>query len=198
MVNRQTANQFLINGFMAKEVQHGTNSIEPIIDALQEFRVQSTNYTAEFGTEAWGQINAVMKSGTNEFHGAAWEFLRNDELDANNFFNNRAGRERPVPAKPARISGGGPFYLPKYDARNKTFIFGAARGSARKRKESHKSPTLPTPAMRGRFQRGGDGPRSADRSAVSEQRNSAAEAEFHHQIDPAAVCTGPEPAGDRG
>ena len=61
---RQSANEFLIDGFMAKDVQHGTNSIEPIIDALQEFRVQSTNYSAEFGTEAGGQINAVMKSGT--------------------------------------------------------------------------------------------------------------------------------------
>ena len=81
--HRQTANQFLIDGFMAKEVQHGTNSIEPIIDALQEFRVQTSNYTAEFGTEAGGQINAVLKSGTNAFHGAAWEFLRNDKLDAN-------------------------------------------------------------------------------------------------------------------
>jgi hypothetical protein len=72
--NRQTANQFLIDGFMAKEVQHGTNSVEPIIDALQEFRVQTSNYTAEFGTEAGGQINAVLKSGTNAFHGALWEF----------------------------------------------------------------------------------------------------------------------------
>ena len=60
--HRQTANQFLIDGFMAKEVQHGTNSIEPIIDALQEFRVQTSNYTAEFGTEAGGQIDAVSRA----------------------------------------------------------------------------------------------------------------------------------------
>ncbi|MCC6860774.1 MAG: TonB-dependent receptor [Bryobacterales bacterium] len=145
---RQTANQFLINGFMAKEVQHGTNSIEPIIDALQEFRVQSTNYTAEFGTEAGGQINAVMKSGTNAFHGSVWEYLRNDTLDANNFFNNRAGRERP----PFRrnqfgVSGGGPFYLPKYNARNRTFIFGAYEGT-RVRKGITQITTVPTPAMR--------------------------------------------------
>jgi len=93
---RQTANQFLINGFMAKEVQHGTNSVEPIIDALQEFRVQSTNYSAEFGTEAGGQINAVMKSGANHFTVQPGSFLRNDRLDANNFFNNRTGTERPA------------------------------------------------------------------------------------------------------
>lgn len=110
---RQTANQFLIDGFMAKEVQHGTNSIEPIIDALQEFRVQSTNYTAEFGTEAGGQINAVMKSGINDFHGTLWEFLRNDKLDANNFFNNRTGTPRvPFRRNQFGVAGGGPLYLP--------------------------------------------------------------------------------------
>ncbi len=118
--HRQSANQFLIDGFMAKEVQHGTNSVEPIIDALSEFRVQSSNYTAEFGTEAGGQINAVLKSGTNQFHGTAWEFLRNDKLDANNFFNNRTGTARP----PFRrnqfgVAGGGPII------KNRTFIFGA-------------------------------------------------------------------------
>ncbi|MBI3693255.1 MAG: TonB-dependent receptor [Acidobacteria bacterium] len=145
---RQSTNQYLINGFMAKEVQHGTNSIEPIIDALQEFRVQSTNYTAEFGTEAGGQINAVMKSGTNAFHGSAWEFLRNNKLDANNFFNNRTGTARP----PFRrnqfgIGGGGPVILPKYNGRNRTFIFGAYEGT-RVRKGITQLTTIPTAALR--------------------------------------------------
>jgi hypothetical protein len=118
--HRQSANQFLIDGFMAKEVQHGTNAVEPIIDALSEFRVQSSNYTAEFGTEAGGQINAVLKSGTNQFHGTVWEFLRNDKLDANNFFNNRTGTARP-PFRRNQFgaAAGGPI------VRNRTFIFGA-------------------------------------------------------------------------
>jgi Carboxypeptidase regulatory-like domain len=139
---RQSTNQFLINGFMAKEVQHGTNSVEPIIDALQEFRVQSTNYSAEFGTEAGGQINVVMKSGTNDFHGSAWEFLRNDKLDANNFFNNRTGTPRP-PFKRNQfgVAGGGPF------AKNRTFIFGAYEGT-RVRKGITQLTTVPTAAMR--------------------------------------------------
>jgi hypothetical protein len=139
---RQTANQFLINGFMAKEVQHGTNSVEPIIDALQEFRVQSTNYTAEFGTEAGGQINAVMKSGNNEFHGSAWEFLRNDKLDANNFFNNRTGTPRP-PFRRNQFgaAAGGPI------VRNKTFVFGAYEGT-RVSKGITQLTTVPTAALR--------------------------------------------------
>src|SRR5437867_361794 len=139
---RQTANQFLIDGFMAKEVQHGTNSIEPIIDALQEFRVQSTNYTAEFGTEAGGQINAVLKSGTNEFHGAAWEFLRNDKLDANNFFNNRTATARPqFRRNQFGAAAGGPIL------RNKSFIFGAYEGT-RVRKGITQLTTVPTAALR--------------------------------------------------
>ena len=145
---RQTANQFLIDGFMDKEVQHGTNAIEPIIDALQEFRVQSTNYTAEFGTEAGGQINAVMKSGANAFHGSLWEFLRNDKLDANNFFNNRVGAARP-PFRRNQFgaAAGGPVLLPKYNGRNRTFIFGAYEGT-RVRKGITQLTTVPTAALR--------------------------------------------------
>src|SRR5262249_17823610 len=154
--NRQTANQILIDGFMAKEVQHGTNSVEPIIDALQEFRVQTSNYTAEFGTEAGGQINAVLKSGTNAFHGVLWEFLRNDKLDANNFFNNRTGTPRaPFRRNQFGAAGGGPLYLPKYDARNRTFIFGAYEGT-RVRKGITQLTTVPSAALRGGDFSGGD------------------------------------------
>ncbi|MCC6589206.1 MAG: carboxypeptidase regulatory-like domain-containing protein [Bryobacterales bacterium] len=146
--HRQTANQFLIDGFMAKEVQHGTNSVEPIIDALQEFRVQTSNYSAEFGTEAGGQINAVLKSGTNQFHGSAWEFLRNDKLDANNFFNNRAGVGRPgFRRNQWGIAGGGPIILPKYNGKNKTFIFGAYEGT-KIVKGITQTTTVPTEAQR--------------------------------------------------
>jgi hypothetical protein len=146
---RQTANQFLIDGFMAKEVQHGTNSIEPIIDALQEFRVQTANYSAEFGAEAGGQINAVLKSGTNEFHGSAWEFLRNNDLDANNFFNNRTGTPRPgFRRNQFGLAGGAPIYLPKYSGKNRTFIYGGYEGT-RILKGVTQLTTVPTSQLRG-------------------------------------------------
>ena len=145
---RQSANAFLIDGFMAKDVQHGTNSIEPIIDALHEFRVQSTNYTAEFGSEAGGQINAALKSGTNEFHGTAWEFLRNDKLDANNFFNNRTATARaPFHRNQFGVAAGGPVILPKYNGRNHTFIFGAYEGT-RVVKGITQLSTVPSAALR--------------------------------------------------
>jgi hypothetical protein len=145
---RQSANAFLIDGFTAKDVQHGTNSIEPIIDALQEFRVQSTNYSAEFGSEAGGQINAVIKSGTNGFHGALWEFLRNDKLDANNFFSNRTGTARaPFHRNQFGPAAGGPVILPKYNGRNRTFIFGAYEGT-RVVKGITQLSTVPSAALR--------------------------------------------------
>ena len=104
---RSDYNEFLIDGFDAKEVQHGTNTIEPIIDALQEFRVQTSNYSPEFGGQAGGQINTVMKSGTNGFHGTLWEFIRNNDLDANNFFNNLHRRaDRRLSSQSVRRRGG--------------------------------------------------------------------------------------------
>ncbi|HWQ55798.1 MAG TPA: carboxypeptidase-like regulatory domain-containing protein [Bryobacteraceae bacterium] len=145
---RATANSFLIDGMLAKEVQHSSTSLEPIIDALAEFRVQTSNYTAEFGTEAGGQINAVIKSGTNALHGALWNFFRNDKLDGNNFFSNRAGTDRPAYRRNQfGAAAGGPIILPGYDGRNRTFIFGAYEGT-RISKGITQLTTVPNAALR--------------------------------------------------
>lgn len=73
-----------VNGF------HGI-SVFPSVDAVAEFKVQAQNYSAEFGRSLGSVLNLVYKSGTNEFHGTAYNFLRNSKLDANNFFNNGRG-----------------------------------------------------------------------------------------------------------
>src|SRR5207247_8935849 len=99
-----------------KEYQHETNSVSPSIDAIQEFSVQTSNYDAEFGTEAGGQVNLVIKSGSNELHGTAFEFHRNDNLDAKNFF---------APARPEfkRTQFGGSLGGPVLG--DKLFFFGS-------------------------------------------------------------------------
>jgi hypothetical protein len=123
---RSDYNEFLVDGFMDKEVQSGTAAASPIIDSLMEFRVQSSNYSAQFGTEAGGQINAVLKSGNNDLHGTIWEYLRNDDFDANDFFGNLSGRPRgEYRRNQFGAAAGGPVLLPKYNGRNRTFVYGA-------------------------------------------------------------------------
>jgi hypothetical protein len=123
---RSNYNEFLIDGFMDKEVQSGTAAASPIIDSLMEFRVQTSNYSAVLGTEAGGQINTVLKSGTNDLHGTVWEYLRNDDFDANDFFSNLSGQPKgEYRRNQFGAAAGGPVLLPKYNGRNRTFIYGA-------------------------------------------------------------------------
>jgi hypothetical protein len=69
--------------------------IQPSIEALQKFKIQTNAYSAEFGRSAGALVNAVIRSGTNEVPGAVYEFLRNSKLDASNFFANKASLEKP-------------------------------------------------------------------------------------------------------
>jgi hypothetical protein len=105
-----------VNGFSG-------NSTFPPVEAIAEFKVLGSNYSAEFGRSNGGMVNVVYKSGANNFHGSLFEFLRNSKLDANNFFNNRAG----IPL--------GSFKRNQFGAmvngpivRNKTFFLGSYEG----------------------------------------------------------------------
>jgi hypothetical protein len=103
----------------------------PSVDAAQEFKVESSNLSAEWGRFSGGVINVSTKSGTNEVHGSLFEYLRNSATDANDFFNNLAGKPKP----PFRMNqfgfaAGAPVELGKlYHGRNKTFIFGDYQGT---------------------------------------------------------------------
>jgi hypothetical protein len=115
----------------------------PTQDSLQEFKVQTNNLGPEFGRTGGGIINFTTKSGTNGFHGSAYEFLRNKHLDANNFFNNEAGI--PVGKFNQNQFGadiGGPVL------KSKLFFFGGYEGY-RLREASTLTGTVPTLAMRG-------------------------------------------------
>ncbi len=97
----------------------------PTQDSLQEFKVATNNLSPEYGRFAGGVVNFTTKSGTNSIHGEAWEFLRNRDLDANDFFDNSNGTPRgSYTQNQFGFNIGGPVYIPKiYDGRNKTFFF---------------------------------------------------------------------------
>jgi Carboxypeptidase regulatory-like domain/TonB dependent receptor-like, beta-barrel/TonB-dependent Receptor Plug Domain len=93
------------------------------VDAISEFSVLTTNYSTEYGRASGGIINATTKSGTNQFHGDVYEFLRNDNLDAANFWDNAAGNHIPeFKRNQFGVSAGGPIQ------KDKTFVFGDYEG----------------------------------------------------------------------
>ncbi len=88
---RENGNAFLVNGGDVNESRDNGTSIVPTLDAIAEFRILTNNYDAEYGKFAGGIINVVTKSGSNQVHGNVFEFLRNDDLDARNYFNPTRG-----------------------------------------------------------------------------------------------------------
>lgn len=121
----------------------GTNNVDqgsgsgslmtyPSIDSIQEFRISTSNYSAEYGKSGGAQIEVVTKSGTREFHGDLFEFVRNDDFDANNWFLNQQilPPGQTAPRSPLKRNNwgftlGGPLYIPGHynTSRNKTFFF---------------------------------------------------------------------------
>jgi outer membrane receptor protein involved in Fe transport len=121
----------------------------PSLEAITEFTVDTNGFKAEYGHAAGGVMTFVSKSGTNEFHGSAYEFLRNNVLDANNFFNNARGIARPI-YKQHDFGGavGGPVWIPKlYNGRNKSFFFFAYEGFRNRAGATGATRTVPTAEM---------------------------------------------------
>src|ERR1022692_3133930 len=98
----------------------------PSVEALTEFTVEASGFKAETGNASGGTLSFVSKSGTNQFHGSAFEFLRNQDLDAKGFFNS----VRPIyKQNNFGVTAGGPVYFPKiYNGKNKTFFFASYEG----------------------------------------------------------------------
>jgi len=124
---RGTFNNLVINGVDANNLGNNNfgNVPVPSPDSLEEFRVQTSLYDASQGKTSGGNVNVLTRSGTNRFHGQAFEFLRNDDLNANSFFFNKNGTPRPV-LKQNQFGGdlGGP--VPKL---KDTFFFGSYQGT---------------------------------------------------------------------
>ncbi len=122
----------------------------PTQDSLQEFKVATNNLSPEYGRFAGGVVNFTTKSGTNQLHGTAWEYLRNKDLNANTFFNNAAGVPRGAfTQNQFGFNIGGPVYIPKIlDGRNKTFFFVDYEGFRLRQGVSY-TETVPTAQERG-------------------------------------------------
>ena len=121
--------EFLLDGMPNNKID--AVSFSPSPDAVQEMRVQTNAYDAEFGHSGAAFVNVSTRSGTNQIHGSAYWYLQNDHLNANSFFNNRNGTARPLD-KRNTFGGslGGPVWLPKiYNGRNRTFYFANYEGT---------------------------------------------------------------------
>src|SRR5271157_4025236 len=122
----------------------------PPPDAIQEFKVQTSNFSAEFGRAGAAVINATIKSGTNQIHGDVWEFLRNDKFDAASFFENSPSHIEKGEFRRNQFGGavGGPVYIPHlYNGKDKTFFFVDYEGN-RIRQAYPRLATVPTATER--------------------------------------------------
>lgn len=150
---RATQNNYLLDGIDNNSSiisrQNGKDFVVLTpVDALSEFKVQTNSYSAEFGRAAGAVLNATVKSGTNGLHGDVWEFIRNDALDAADFFVNAGGQSAgEYRRNQFGFTLGGPVMLPHYDGRNKTFFFVDYEG-ARIRQGHPDVSTVPTVAER--------------------------------------------------
>lgn len=138
------ANMYLLDGIVNIETFGNAYAIPPIVDTIQEFKVQSHNDSSDIGMAAGGTINVATKSGTNDLHGSAWEFIKNDAFNARNFFqpNVPAFKQHQFGA-----TGGGPLVIPKvYDGRNRSFFFLGYEGF-RFRQPARSYFNVPTEAM---------------------------------------------------
>ncbi len=112
-----TLNNIMVDGLDNNEKSIGSTGIRPAVESIAEFQVQTNNYPAEVGKTPGAVVNVITKSGTNNFHGAAYEFVRNSEFDAVNFFT-RPGANAEYRQNQFGGAFGGPI------RRNKTFFFG--------------------------------------------------------------------------
>jgi hypothetical protein len=131
----------------------GTNAaIVPPPDAVQEFKVQTGDFNAEFGHSTGSVVNAAVKSGTNSLHGDVWEYVRNNDLNANYYFNvNGSGQAKPIPSYHQNLFGvtaGGPVVIPHViEGKDKTFWFVDYQGGRFVLPEPAGNETVPTMNM---------------------------------------------------
>jgi hypothetical protein len=146
---RVSSNEVMIDGLENNTTQNGNNigragaAYIPSVDAVQEFKVLVNNFSAEFGASAGMVMNVTMRSGTNQLHGGVFEFVRNDILDANNFFSNKAGLKKAA-FRQNQYGGtvGGPII------RNRTFYFFSYEGTRQRTAAASSISNVPPDSFR--------------------------------------------------
>lgn len=125
--NRTSANNWTVDGADINDSGSNLTIVNvPSVDALAEFNIQRSTYDAQYGRSGGGQVNVVTKSGTSDFHGNAYEFVRNDILNANSFLNNKASiKKPPLHYNDFGYTFGGPVFIPNHynTDKSKTFFF---------------------------------------------------------------------------
>src|SRR5438552_5116283 len=139
---RPRDNNYMLDGVDNNETWLQTVVLFPSVEALDEFKLQTSTYSAGFGHSLGGVVNIQIKSGANAYHGDGFEFLRNDAFDSNNFFNNRAGRAKPAFSQ--HQFGG---TLGGAIVQSKTFFFGDYQGYRVNQGQTFLS-TVPSEKMR--------------------------------------------------
>ena len=149
---RETSQHATLDGVVATEARVNTVPFSPSPEAMEEVRVISGSYSAEYGFNSGAQLVMVMRSGTNDLHGSAYDFLRNEKLDAEGYFQNYftpAGQPR-VKKTALRqnqfgVVLGGPIVIPKlYDGRNRTFFNFNYEGRRRREPGAISTALVPT------------------------------------------------------
>src|ERR1700686_2675119 len=136
---RETANAYLVNGGDVSEGRNLGAGLVPNLDSIEEFRLITNSFDAEYGKFSGAVVNAITKSGTNGFHGDAFEFLRNDKLDATNYF---APSKSELRRNQFGYAAGGPFW------KNKLFWFSDYQGTRQVQGAETGLVTVPTAAQR--------------------------------------------------
>jgi hypothetical protein len=140
--SRQNQTSYRLDGAANNDIYTNANQPFPMPDALQEFSVQTSNYSAKYGGNAGGVVNIVTRSGSNEFHGSLFEFNRNSVFNARNFF---AAKRDAIKRNQFGGTLGGPVSIPgiSHD-KSKTFFFGGYQGTRLRNTNSASTSTVPT------------------------------------------------------
>ena len=149
---RSNTTNYILDGAQNNDIYSNAPSPLPNPDALAEFSVQTNNFSAEFGRQSGGIVNAVTRSGTNDYHGSAFEYVRNNALNAVNFFSPVVNGSKVTDGLKRNQYGGtigGPTSIPGlYRGKDKTFFFFAYQGTLIRRTPVSSSIIVPTAAQR--------------------------------------------------